>query len=128
MAADVEDDTLYDRVGGMPFFTELVDRFYDGILDDELLGPLYPADDLEGAAERLALFLAQYWGGPALYMEQRGHPRLRMRHAEYKITKRVRDAWLAKMLRSVDAMAMAPEDRAELIAYLDMAARQLRNR
>jgi hemoglobin len=127
MPAD-DQETLYDRVGGLPFFTELVDRFYDGILEDEYLGPLYPADDLDGASERLALFLAQYWGGPPLYMEQRGHPRLRMRHAEFKITKRVRDAWITRMLAAVDEMQMEPEDRGELIAYLDMAARQLRNR
>lgn len=127
MAVD-EEETFYDKVGGMVFFTELVDRFYDGILDDELLGPLYPPDDLAGASQRLALFLAQYWGGPPLYMQLRGHPRLRMRHAEFKITKRVRDAWLVRMLAAVDEMEMTPEDRSELVAYLDMAAHQLRNR
>lgn len=121
------EETLYDRVGGMDFFRELVRRFYEGVASDEVLRPMYP-DDLEPGIEHLALFFGQYWGGPPDYMELRGHPRLKMRHAPYKITKRARDAWLEHMLAAVDQMEMGPGDRAELVAYLDMAARSLRNR
>ena len=125
---DAPEETLYDRVGGQPFFTELVTRFYAGVPDDELLAPMYPEEDHGPAIERLALFLAQYWGGPPTYMELRGHPRLRMRHDPYTITKRARDAWLRLMLAAVDEMEMKPEDRADLVADLDLAAHQLRNR
>ena len=121
-------DTLYDRVGGLEFFMELVGRFYAGVPDAELLGPMYPEEDHGPAIERLALFLAQYWGGPPTYSELRGHPRLRMRHDPYTITKKARDAWLRLMLGAVDEMEMAPTDRADLVAYLDLAAHQLRNR
>jgi len=125
---DAAEGTLYDRVGGLPFFLELVGRFYEGVADDELLRPMYPEEDHGPAIERLALFLAQYWGGPPTYSELRGHPRLRMRHDPYKITKRARDAWLRLMLAAVDEMEMDPTDRADLVAYLDLAAHQLRNR
>ncbi len=73
-------DTLFDRVGGEQFFVDLVGRFYLGVAGDPLLRPLYP-DDLSESSQHLALFLMQYWGGPGTYSEQRGHPRLRMRHA-----------------------------------------------
>ena len=77
--------TLYEAVGGMPFFEELVDAFYEGVMPDPVLGPLYPPDDVDGARHRLTLFLAQYWGGPQTYMEERGHPMLRARHSGEKI-------------------------------------------
>ncbi len=77
--------TLYDQVGGMPFFEALVDRFYRGVASDDVLRPLYPEADLAGARRRLTLFLVQYWGGPATYLEVRGHPRLRARHASFPI-------------------------------------------
>jgi hemoglobin len=120
--------SLYDRVGGQDFFDELVARFYDGVVHDEILLPMYQAD-LEGAQRHLALFLAQYWGGPATYMQERGHPRLRMRHAPFKITKRARDAWLTHMRDALATMSdrMSVEDANEFDAYIDMAARQLRN-
>ncbi len=121
------DETLYDRVGGMPFFVTLVEHFYDGVETDEILRPMYP-EDLEPGKVHLATFLAQYWGGPALYQEIRGHPRLRMRHAPYVITKRARDAWITHMKAAVGSMDMGDEDRADLVGYLDMAAHQLRNR
>ena len=89
-------DTLFDRVGGEPFFVDLVDRFYLGVAGDPLLRPLYP-EDLAESARHLALFLMQYWGGPPTYNEQRGHPRLRMRHARFVIGPGERDAWLRHM-------------------------------
>ncbi len=121
------EETLYDRVGGLAFFRTLVDRFYDGVETDELLRPMYP-EDLTESKEYLALFLAQYWGGPPTYAEVRGHPRLRMRHDPYKITKRARDAWLEHMKVAVDEAYLSEVDRTDLWAYLDMAAHQLRNR
>jgi len=121
------EEKLYDRVGGRAFFRTLVDRFYDGVETDELLRPMYP-EDLTESKEYLALFLAQYWGGPPTYAEVRGHPRLRMRHDPYKITKRARDAWLEHMKVAVDEADLSEVDRTDLWAYLDMAAHQLRNR
>jgi hemoglobin len=121
------EETLYDRVGGLDFFVTLVDRFYDGIETDELLRPMYP-EDMTESKEHLALFLAQYWGGPSTYMEVRGHPRLRMRHDPFVINKRARDAWLVHMNAAVSSMEMDESDRRDLSAYLDLAAHQLRNR
>ena len=119
---------MYDQVGGEAFFTDLVDAFYVGVEADELLRPMYP-DDLTEAKLHLSMFLVQYWGGPAQYMEQRGHPRLRMRHAPFRITKRARDAWLAHMETALTKMGsrLSEAQRAEFDAYFDMAARQLRN-
>jgi hemoglobin len=119
-------DTLYDRVGGEPFFVALVERFYQGVSVDPVLRPLYP-DDLAESKEHLALFLAQYWGGPRRYEEVRGHPRLRMRHAPFAIGAQERDAWLRHMMDAVSTAEMADEDRAELTEYLSMAAHQLVN-
>jgi hemoglobin len=118
--------SLYERVGGSAFFVELVDRFYEGVAGDPLLRPLYP-EDLTEPKQHLRLFLIQYWGGPADYGEMRGHPRLRMRHAPFVIGELERDAWLRHMTEAVDAAGMAPRDRAELLGYFDMAARQLVN-
>jgi hemoglobin len=96
--------TVYEAVGGQRFFVDLVDRFYDGVATDAVLRPLYP-DDLTEPRRHLALFLAQYWGGPATYSDERGHPRLRMRHAPFVIGDAERDAWLSHMLASLDAVA-----------------------
>jgi hemoglobin len=117
---------LYERVGGEPFFFELVDRFYDGVRDDPVLRPMYPEDLTEPRAH-LALFLIQYWGGPKTYQEQRGHPRLRLRHAPHRIDEVARDAWLAHMSAALSAMELSDLDRDELSSYLEMAAHQLRN-
>jgi hemoglobin len=123
-------DALFDHVGGAPFFVDLVDRFYLGVAGDPLLRPLYP-DDLTESAQHLALFLMQYWGGPPTYNEQRGHPRLRMRHAPFVIGPAERDAWLRHMDAALDALVAAGRigeaDAEELRAYLEMAARQLVN-
>ncbi len=123
-------DALFDRVGGASFFVDLVDRFYLGVAGDPLLRPLYP-DDLTESAQHLALFLMQYWGGPPTYNEQRGHPRLRMRHARFVIGPAERDAWLRHMHAALDRMRddgrIAEADTEELRAYVDMAARQLVN-
>ena len=120
--------TFYDAVGGEPVFRRLVAEFYAGVREDAVLRPLYPDDELEAAEERLLLFLSQYWGGPRTYSEQRGHPRLRMRHAPFAIGPAERDAWLARMETAVDAVGLAPQARDTLWEYLVMAAHSLVNR
>jgi hemoglobin len=120
--------TLYDAVGGMAFFEELVDRFYDDVQEDPALLSLYPEpQDLMPARHKLALFLAQYWGGPATYQEERGHPALRMRHAPFAIGIDERDRWLTHMRAAVRAMDPAPEVAKALLDYFDLAADSLRN-
>jgi hemoglobin len=124
--------TLFFRVGGMPFFEALVDAFYEGVATDEVLLPLYPEQpDLSGARHRLTLFLAQYWGGPTTYMEERGHPRLRMRHFPFHVGPLERDRWLVHMAAAVErvcAERSLPGDVAEeLMAYFVPAAEHLRN-
>jgi hemoglobin len=124
----VSEVNVYEAVGGMRFFEGLVDRFYDGVEHDEVLLALYPdRDDLAGARRRLTLFLAQYWGGPSAYSEERGHPRLRMRHATFAIGGEERDRWLAHMAAALDAMAPPPELRARLDEYFAFAADSMRN-
>jgi len=114
----------------MPFFEALVGRFYDGVADDPLLRPIYPEidDELPGARRRLTLFLAQYWGGPTTYDQERGHPRLRMRHAPFVIGSAERDAWLRHMRAAVAELAPPPHLAARLDAYFEMAAEAMRNR
>jgi hemoglobin len=122
-------DALFERVNGEQFFVDLVDRFYLGVAGDLLLRPLYP-DDLTESKRHLALFLMQYWGGPATYNEQRGHPRLRMRHVPFVIGPAERDAWLRHMRGAVDQMVeqgLSDSDADELRAYFDMAAHSLVN-
>jgi hemoglobin len=123
-------EALYERVGGKQFFVDLVDRFYLGVAGDPLLRPLYP-DDLAEPSRHLALFLMQYWGGPGTYGEERGHPRLRMRHAPFVIGPAERDAWLRHMLGALDELRtssrISEADADQLRAYLEMAATQLVN-
>jgi len=114
--------TFYEAVGGEPTFRKLVSEFYAGVADDPLLRPLYPEEDLGPAAERLTLFLMQYWGGPNTYSAQRGHPRLRMRHAPFRIGPAERDAWLRHMRRAVDSLQLPPEQDETLWNYLEHAA------
>ena len=123
--------TLYDRVGGEKTFTALVHRFYEGVAADPLLRPLYPEEDLGPAEERLTLFLIQYWGGPTTYGDQRGHPRLRMRHAPFRIDTLARDRWLLHMRDAVDTVVesgtVSKVDAAELWEYLARAAQFMVN-
>jgi len=120
--------TLYERAGGMPFFERLVGRFYASVDTDPILRPLYPDADLGPAQRRLTLFLAQYWGGPRTYDDERGHPRLRMRHAPFAIDVAARDRWLSLMRAALAAEAPPTEVAVELDAYLEMAADAMRNR
>jgi hemoglobin len=119
--------SLYEAVGGMAFFEELVDRFYRGVAMDPVLLPIYPRPhDLAPARRRLTLFLAQYWGGPTTYSEERGHPRLRMRHAPFVIGPVERDRWLLHMRAAVDALEPPEAARQALFDYFSMAAESLR--
>jgi hemoglobin len=120
------EQTAYERWGGEPFFVALVDRFYAGVASDPLLRPLYP-EDLTDPKAHLALFLMQYWGGPRRYSDERGHPRLRMRHARFAIGPAQSDAWLSHMTTAVHEAGLPPADEAELLDYLAMAARSLIN-
>ncbi|GLY24796.1 globin [Micromonospora sp. NBRC 101691] len=120
--ADRDQMTLFEAVGGEPTFRRLVDEFYAGIADDPLLRPMYPEEDLAPAADRMTLFLMQYWGGPNTYSAQRGHPRLRMRHAPFRIGPAERDAWLRHMRRAVDSLDLPPDVATVLWDYLERAA------
>ena len=126
----IEELSLYDAAGGMPFFESLVDRFYEGVANDPVLRPLYPEadDDLPAARRHLTLFLAQYWGGPRTYDEERGHPRLRMRHAPFAIGPPERDAWLGHMREAIAWTDPPPPVAARLLTYFDMAAEAMGNR
>lgn len=117
----------YEEMGGRATFEALVSHFYARVAVDPILRPMYPDDDLKGAAERLLMFLEQYWGGPTTYSEQRGHPRLRMRHAQFTIGEAERDAWLRIMREAVDDLTMREDLRAELWDYLEMAANAMVN-
>jgi hemoglobin len=119
--------TFYELVGGAPTFRRLVHRFYQGVADDPVLRPMYPEPDLAGAEDRLRMFLEQYWGGPHTYSEQRGHPRLRMRHVPFKIGATERDAWLGHMRDAIDELQLPDELDATLWRYLTAAADSLVN-
>jgi hemoglobin len=114
--------TFYDTIGGAQTFRRLVDAFYTGVATDPVLRPLYPEADLGPANDRLRMFLEQYWGGPGTYSEQRGHPRLRQRHAPFRVGPTERDAWIHHMRVAVDSLNLAPEHRATLWEYLERAA------
>jgi hemoglobin len=119
---------LYDEVGGMPFFERLVNAFYDEVANDDVLLPLYrDAPDLTGPRHRLTLFLAQYWGGPTTYNDERGHPRLRMRHMPFHVGPIQRDRWLAHMGAAVELCSPSAEIADRLMAYFVPAAEHLRN-
>lgn len=124
---DGESPTFYEQIGGHETFTKLVDAFYEGIKSDPVLRPMYPDDDMEGAVWRLRSFLEQYWGGPHTYSEQRGHPRLRMRHMPFKVNPDARDRWLGHMENAVDSLDLSPLDRAMLWDYLERAAHSMVN-
>ncbi len=122
------EESLYQAVGGEAFFRDLVDAFYIGVEAEPLMREMYP-QDLTESKDHLALFLMQYWGGPTRYGEQRGHPRLRMRHEPFRINRAARDAWLAAMRAALDSLKgrMTLEQRETLWSYFESAANQLRN-
>ncbi len=113
---------FFDEVGGHETFVKLVDAFYRGVADDPVLRPMYPEEDLGPAKERLVMFLEQYWGGPTTYSQQRGHPRLRMRHNPFKVNPEARDRWLAHMRVAVDELGLSPLHEETLWSYLERAA------
>jgi hemoglobin len=123
--------TPFERFGGHAFFDVLISRFYAGVAADPQLRSMYPEDDLGPAAERLQLFLEQYWGGPTTYSQERGHPRLRLRHQPFAVDAAAHDAWLGHMRAALDeaaaASAMADADEAELWDYLTRAALSMVN-
>ncbi len=118
---------FYDEVGGQPVFDRMVRAFYEGVRQDDLLWPMYPEHDLEGAIHRLSTFLIQYWGGPTTYGDERGHPRLRMRHAAFRVNPAARDRWLLHMRAAVDTLELSPLHDATLWAYLERAAHAMVN-
>lgn len=123
----VQQQTFFEAVGGAATFRRLVHRFYQGVAEDPLLRPMYPQDDLGPAAERLTLFLMQYWGGPRTYSENRGHPRLRMRHVPFRVDLAAHDAWLSHMRQAVDELGLEPAQERQLWDYLVYAAGTLIN-
>jgi hemoglobin len=118
--------SLYDRLGPAAF-DQLARVFYEGVAKDPLLKPMYPEEDLGPAERRLRLFLEQYWGGPDTYQQERGHPRLRMRHFPFKVGPKARDSWLSHMRKAVDSLELSEMDDAELWSYLERAAHAMLN-
>jgi hemoglobin len=118
---------FFEAVGGSAVFAKLAHTFYQGVATDEVLREMYPEEYLGPAEERLRMFLEQYWGGPSTYQEQRGHPRLRMRHSPYKINPDARDRWLKHMGAAVDELGLSELHREELWSYLERAAYAMLN-
>lgn len=132
MATESATPSLFDSVGGVPFFVRLVDSFYEGVATDSLLTPLYPEfPDFTGARHRLTLFLVQYWGGPTTYSDERGHPRLRMRHFPFHVGPAERDRWLLHMTSAVEFVCSDADVPAgvaqQLLGYFIPSAEHLRN-
>src|SRR5947209_3164506 len=125
--ATPQEPSFYQAVGGADTFRRLVTRFYAGVADDPVLRPLYPEEDLGPAADRLRMFLEQYWGGPRTYSEERGHPRLRARHAPFRVDEAARVAWLSNMRAALDEIGLHPEADLVLWDYLKTAAQMLVN-
>jgi hemoglobin len=124
---EAADGNFWKKVGGRATFEKLVRAFYVGVADDPVMRPMYPEQDLEGAIQRLTGFLEQYWGGPGTYSEERGHPRLRMRHQPFKVNPDARDRWLGHMRAAIDTLDLAPLDEATLWDYLERAAHAMVN-
>lgn len=120
-------ESFYERVGGSKVFADLVSQFYAQVAVDPILRPMYPESDMQGAAHRLQMFLEQYWGGPTTYSEERGHPRLRMRHAGFHIASAERDAWLRCMNNAIRGLDLPQDLENEMLAYIQMAANSLVN-
>ena len=125
----MERDTTnyYELFGGEAFFADLVSQFYAHVAVNPILRPMYPESDMQGAARRLQMFLEQYWGGPSTYQEDRGHPRLRMRHAGFHINQEARDAWIGCMKLAVDGTSLGQDEKDKLWRYLEGAANHLVN-
>ena len=119
--------TFYDEIGGYPTIEKIVATFYAGVAGDPVLRPLYPEEDLAAAEERFRLFLVQYWGGPTTYSDNRGHPRLRMRHAPFVVNRAAHDAWLKHMRDAVDELGLSEEHETQLWNYLTYAAASMVN-
>ena len=119
--------SFYDEIGGRETMRRIVAKFYEGVAEDPLLRPMYPEEDLGPAEERFLLFLTQYWGGPTMYSEQRGHPRLRMRHAPFAVTPEARDHWLANFRAALDSVELTPEQDARFWEYVTHAAQFMIN-
>ena len=115
-------DTVWEQVGGEATFELITRTFYDGVKADPDLAPMYPDADWEGAIWRLQKFLEQYWGGPTTYSEERGHPRLRMRHHPFRVTPHARDRWLHHMHAALDAANLPPMHDAAMRDYVERAA------
>ena len=120
-------ETFYDEIGGMATFETIVSVFYAGVATDPVLRPLYPEEDLGPAEERFRLFLVQYWGGPTTYSDQRGHPRLRMRHAPFAVTPEAKDRWLVHFRAGLDAVDLTPEQDERFWEYVTHAAQFMVN-
>lgn len=119
--------SFYERVGGSKVFADLVSQFYAQVAVDPVLRPMYPDEDMKGAAHRLQMFLEQYWGGPSTYSDERGHPRLRMRHAGFHIASPQRDAWLRCMNNAVCGLHLPKDLEKKMLDYIEMAANSLVN-
>ena len=122
MSSPTPAPTFYDEIGGHETFVALVRRFYAGVATDPPLRALYPEEDLEPAEERLRMFLEQYWGGPTTYSDERGHPRLRMRHAPFSVNLEARDRWLTHFRAALDSVELTPEQDARFWDYVTHAA------
>ncbi len=127
MTAQGPEASFYDEIGGRRTIATIVHVFYQGVADDPVLRPMYPEDDLGPAEERFTQFLEQYWGGPTTYSEQRGHPRLRMRHAPFEVTDEARRRWLEHFRTGLDAAALTPEQDARFWTYAQHAAQFMVN-
>jgi hemoglobin len=125
--AELAQVSFYEAVGGRETFVRLVHRFYEGVAADDVLREMYPEEDLGPAEERLRMFLEQYWGGPTTYSEQRGHPRLRMRHMPFTVNEDARDRWLKHMREAVESLGLAPAQESVLWTYLERAAWSMLN-
>lgn len=119
--------SYYDEIGGRATIARIVHVFYEGVATDPVLRPMYPEADLGPAEERFTLFLEQYWGGPTTYSEQRGHPRLRMRHAPFEVTEEARDRWLGHFRAGLDAAGLTPDQDARFWTYAQHAAQFMVN-
>ena len=123
----MREQTFYEAIGGHATIARIVDRFYDGVATDPVLRPMYTEQELTGARERLTMFLEQYWGGPGTYQEQRGHPRLRMRHAPFAVTPEAAERWLTHFRAGLDEVSLSPEQDQQFWAYVQHAAQFMVN-